>query len=263
MPPPKHLPGSFPNSSAIMVAIGFHVLLALALIGLFAIDWNKTGNRAPFNEEKIATARWANQQEVEQRMKRLQELQEKRQREEQESQRLNEETQRRAEQQKKQQELARKEEQQRQALETQRRAEQQKKQQELAQKKITPAVKPEPPSIAEIENDLQAALLAEEQSRLSNYQRSVSTTRYRNAIAAKVSRYWQRSPATRDNFDCLVRVDQMPDGEVISAKVTRSCGSAALDRSVEAAVRKASPLPMPEDPDIFERAIEFRFRPDA
>ena len=237
MPPPKHLPGSFPNSSAIMVAIGFHVLLALALIGLFAIDWNKTGNRAPFNEEKIATARWANQQEVEQRMKLLQELQEKRQREEQEAQRLNEET--------------------------QRRAEQQKKQQELAQKKITPAVKPEPPSIAEIENDLQAALLAEEQSRLSNYQRSVSTTRYRNAIAAKVSRYWQRSPATRDNFDCLVRVDQMPGGEVISAKVTRSCGSAALDRSVEAAVRKASPLPMPEDPDIFERAIEFRFRPDA
>ena len=39
---------------------------------------------------------------------------------------------------------------------------------------------------------------------------------------------------------------------------------AAFDRSVLSAVRKASPLPMPADPALYEqfREIEFVFRPD-
>jgi colicin import membrane protein len=35
----------------------------------------------------------------------------------------------------------------------------------------------------------------------------------------------------------------------------------AFQRSVEAAVRKASPLPAPPDPEVFDREIEFVFEP--
>jgi colicin import membrane protein len=47
------------------------------------------------------------------------------------------------------------------------------------------------------------------------------------------------------------------------AVVVRGSGNAAFDRSVENAVHKASPLPLPPDPTLFEhyREIEFLFNP--
>ena len=53
----------------------------------------------------------------------------------------------------------------------------------------------------------------------------------------------------------------MPDGEVLSAQVTKSCGSPALDRSVQDAVLRASPLPQPSDKDVFQNDLEFIFKP--
>ncbi len=53
---------------------------------------------------------------------------------------------------------------------------------------------------------------------------------------------------------------QTPGGEVLTVEVLRCTGSAALRRSVEAAVYRASPLPPPPDPELFEREIEFTFR---
>jgi colicin import membrane protein len=61
-----------------------------------------------------------------------------------------------------------------------------------------------------------------------------------------------------------VHVRLTPSGEVLSANVVRSSGNAVFDRSVENAVYKAAPLPLPGDPTLFDnfREIRFVFDPD-
>ena len=84
-------------------------------------------------------------------------------------------------------------------------------------------------------------------------------------IEKKVDRYWLRPPGTAQGLSCLILVKLIPGGEVVDARVIRSSGNIAFDRSAEGAVRKASPLPLPTDPKLFSqfRNFEFEFKPDA
>ena len=86
-------------------------------------------------------------------------------------------------------------------------------------------------------------------------------TQYENDIRNKVQRNWLRPGASTESFQCRLLVQQLPGGEVMSVRVVQSCGSPALDRSVEAAVHKASPLPPPPTPELFDKEINFTFRP--
>ena len=63
-------------------------------------------------------------------------------------------------------------------------------------------------------------------------------------------------------LDCLVQVRQSATGEVISARVVSCNGDAAVERSIEAAVYKASPLPLPDNWLLFDPNIRFRFIPE-
>jgi colicin import membrane protein len=60
-----------------------------------------------------------------------------------------------------------------------------------------------------------------------------------------------------------VEVRLIPSGDVVEAKIVRSSGNPAFDRSVEAAVFKASPLPVPPDREVVEkfRLLRFEFKP--
>jgi TonB family protein len=49
--------------------------------------------------------------------------------------------------------------------------------------------------------------------------------------------------------------------DVLSVRIVESSGNVAFDRSVEQAVRSASPLPRPSDPALYDREIEFTFEP--
>ncbi len=49
-----------------------------------------------------------------------------------------------------------------------------------------------------------------------------------------------------------------PGGAVLNVQVSRSSGDPALDSSARAAVFKASPLPVPNDPDLFNQFREIR-----
>jgi colicin import membrane protein len=62
---------------------------------------------------------------------------------------------------------------------------------------------------------------------------------------------------------CIIAIRTAPNGQVIAAQVTKSSGDPAFDRSAEAAVRKASPLPMPPDPKVAAKFFSFslRFKP--
>ena len=87
---------------------------------------------------------------------------------------------------------------------------------------------------------------------------------YKALIRQKVSRNWVRPPGAQKGLKVTVMVKLVPGGEVLQATVVRSSGNPVFDRSVENAVYKATPLPLPQDADLFDyfREIEFLFNPE-
>jgi len=83
---------------------------------------------------------------------------------------------------------------------------------------------------------------------------------YVAAIQNKIQRNWIRPATAPDDLICSVSVRQLPSGEVLSARVISCNGNDAVVRSVEAAVRKASPLPLPTNPLLFSRDMRLNFR---
>ncbi|MDX1518166.1 MAG: cell envelope integrity protein TolA [Woeseiaceae bacterium] len=82
---------------------------------------------------------------------------------------------------------------------------------------------------------------------------------YQAAIQQKVRRMWVRPATAPDNLECFVAIRQLPNGEVVSVQVQRCNGDDVVVRSIEVAVRKASPLPLPSNPILFLREFQFRF----
>lgn len=83
---------------------------------------------------------------------------------------------------------------------------------------------------------------------------------YVEVIRQKVERNWIRPPGVPDGVSCEVRVRQLRNGEVVSVQVINCAGGEVLIRSIETAVRKASPLPLPRDPSLFEPNLRFPFK---
>jgi colicin import membrane protein len=113
---------------------------------------------------------------------------------------------------------------------------------------------------AEMQAQLQAELEAEEQ-RLAAVN-SGKLAQYIGLIQNRVIRNWNRPASARPGIECIVHVTQIPGGEIVNVRVGRCNGDAAVIRSIEAAAYRASPLPMPPDPSLFERNLRLEFRPD-
>ena len=112
----------------------------------------------------------------------------------------------------------------------------------------------------EAEQAMQAQI-AEEQAQAAA---THALSQYIPYIQQKIQRNWIRPAGSPPGMSCLILVKLIPGGEVVDARVVRSSGDALFDRSVETAVLKASPLPLPEDPAMFKyfREINFNFNPD-
>jgi colicin import membrane protein len=89
--------------------------------------------------------------------------------------------------------------------------------------------------------------------------------KYQALIRQKVTRNWLKPAGARKGLACTVRVRTIPGGEVVGVTIIKSSGNAIFDRSVESAVRKAAPLPLPRDPAVAARMreIDFEFIPEA
>lgn len=105
--------------------------------------------------------------------------------------------------------------------------------------------------------------LAAERAALDAARNQQILAQYTAAMRQKVERNWIQPPSSRLGLSCTVRVQLMPGGDVASVQIVQSSGDAAFDRSVEAAVYRAAPLPLPPDPALFEslRVIQFVFAP--
>lgn len=84
---------------------------------------------------------------------------------------------------------------------------------------------------------------------------------YIGMIQQAIVRNWNRPPSARAGLECTVKVAQTPSGTVLSVQIGQCNGDAAVKQSIEAAVIKASPLPPPPDPRVFERNLVFVFKP--
>ena len=68
-------------------------------------------------------------------------------------------------------------------------------------------------------------------------------------------------PGIQGNPETIFEVSQLPSGEVLGVKVRKSSGNPLLDAAIERAILKSSPLPKPDQPELFERVLKIPYRP--
>ena len=110
------------------------------------------------------------------------------------------------------------------------------------------------------EAELQAAL--ETESDRADAEAAGLLDQYIRSIEARIRQNWNPPLSARAGIDCVVNVVQLLTGDVTSVSVGRCNGDDAVRRSIEDAVRRASPLPKPPDPSLFERNLVVNFKPD-
>jgi colicin import membrane protein len=103
--------------------------------------------------------------------------------------------------------------------------------------------------------------LADEEHR-SAVEASPARAQYIARLSSKIQNAWLKPPSARAGLDCVVNITQVPGGEVTSAQVSQCNGDAAARQSIVDAVYRASPLPPPPDPALFERNLVIHFHPE-
>ena len=101
--------------------------------------------------------------------------------------------------------------------------------------------------------------LSEEQQRLSAEQEARNETiisKQLGLIKSRIEQRWIKPASTKVGMVCRIRVSLIPSGEVINVQYIKRSGNVAFDRSVFAAVNRASPLPLP--PPEYGLADKFR-----
>lgn len=86
------------------------------------------------------------------------------------------------------------------------------------------------------------------------------SAKYAAAIQQKVLAQWVRPPSVPPGQKCTINIRQLPGGSVMEAKVAPGCPyDEAGQRSIEAAVLSAQPLPYRGFESVFQRNLTFVF----
>ena len=102
---------------------------------------------------------------------------------------------------------------------------------------------------AEEAEQAEAAQASADQTELARY-----VARIQNAVTGAFV-----YPDMKAGLKCTLFVRVVAGGEVVEARVTESSGNPVFDRQAENAVRKASPLPVPDEARLFQQMREFNF----
>ena len=115
------------------------------------------------------------------------------------------------------------------------------------------------------QKQLQQKLL---QQQLQSEQKNITQTtsaqwrgvvnRYKAQILAAIMPNWYIPSDAHKSQKVICLVQLAPGGEVVDVKLVRSSGNVALDRSARTAIYKSSPLPVPQDPELFNQFRELR-----
>ena len=74
-----------------------------------------------------------------------------------------------------------------------------------------------------------------------------------------IQRHWRPPTIEIADAACYIRITQSTAGVVLGAALVRSCGSSAADAAILDAVWKSSPLPLPDNPAVFEAEVIVSF----
>lgn len=290
------------TTKSLLYAIGIHVFVAALLLVSFNFDLGKIMSPAARPQPQPVQATVVTEADLQKQLEVIEKRESKKQLEEQQAQkRLQDilqktkqaEKKQKQEQQKLAEEKKQKEAEKKKALEKKKAEElakkkkaEQKKKEELAkakkeEQKLAKVKQEEERKRKEAEKKKQAELarkkkeqedkrakeLALQQKLEEERQQAAFNSllaQYEPIIRQKVSRNWNRPSSTQSGIAAQVSVRLTAAGEVISAKVTRSSGNSVFDRSVENAVYKASPLPIPQERGINEkfRNLNLKFKPE-
>ncbi|MCN4144166.1 MAG: cell envelope integrity protein TolA [Thiohalomonas sp.] len=104
-----------------------------------------------------------------------------------------------------------------------------------------------------------------DKKRQPELKRKEQRDRAEREIVQKIERNWRQPLEVPSRLECKIEIVLLPSGNVVAVKVVESSGNQAFDRSVETAVRKASPLPVPTDSVIFKEfeVMRLRFEPGS
>jgi len=281
------------NQKALGAAVGIHLLLLLVMF--FGVNW--TDDAKPLPVTPVVQATVVDQAALDREVKKLKAAEDKKRKQKEaaekkkkaEAKRKADEKKRKAEAkrkaaEKKKQEAAKKkrlaEEKKKKAAAEKKRLAEEKKQKAAAEKqrKAEEAAKKaaaekkrqaEEAALKKAEAEKKKAEAAARQLELeAQYQAEQDLTEKQLIMAAiqqKVDRNWLRPPGTPQNLSCEVRVRLGANGSVLLVSIIKSSGDVGFDRSVESAVSKADPLPMPTSPRLVSqfRDIRFVFKPSS
>lgn len=113
----------------------------------------------------------------------------------------------------------------------------------------------------EMENEQRVEEIEDEERRFA-VNNSPAMAAYQFAIAQRIRRNWSVPASAGADTECIVNVRQLAGGEIVGLNIVRCNGDEAVKRSVEAAIRRSSPLPEPSDPDLFRPLLELNLRPE-
>jgi colicin import membrane protein len=155
---------------------------------------------------------------------------------------------------------------------------------DIAEKGPPPKPKPEAKKDEELQKSLIREQLALEQRKLNEERRRIDDAR-RKADAERTARELAATARNRSlmqwtdkirgkirgnivlpqdisgNPEAIFDVALLPTGEILSVRKRKSSGHAGYDEAVERAIYKSSPFPQPEQPSLFQRNLELKFRP--
>jgi len=274
------------NQKALGAAVGIHLLLLLVMF--FGVNW--TDDAKPLPATPVVQATVVDQAALDKEVKKLKAAEDKKRKQKEAAEKKKKaEAKRKAEAErkaaeKKKQEAAKKkrlaEEKKKKAAAEKKRLAEEKKQKAAAEKqrKSEEAAKKaaaekkrqaEEAALKKAEAEKKKAEAAARQLELeAQYQAEQDLTEKQLIMAAiqqKVDRNWLRPPGTPQNLSCEVRVRLGANGSVLLVSIIKSSGDVGFDRSVESAVSKADPLPMPTSPRLVSqfRDIRFVFKPSS
>lgn len=140
--------------------------------------------------------------------------------------------------------------------------------------KPKPKPKPTPRRDAAAQRQLRQELAREEKAiRAQRQEAELSALLAREASARALADWTDKirtkirgnivlPPSIAGNPEAVFDVVLLPTGDVLGTpRLRRTSGDARYDDAVLRAILKSSPLPRPEDPKVFTRNLELRFRP--
>jgi colicin import membrane protein len=141
-----------------------------------------------------------------------------------------------------------------------------------AKPKPTPKARPSPTAVArsQLRQELareQAAIRAQRQDAelralLSREASARALASWTDKIRSKIRGNIIMPPTVAGNPEAIFDVVLLPTGDVLGTpRLRRSSGDLRYDDAVLRAILKSSPLPRPDDPKVFTRNLELRFRP--